>query len=253
MRADSLVPALKHCERMGRRPIEPQTGRSGAGRARLFRKPGARAGGDRRGVGDRGWHARAQSLRDDRRECGHRRGTASSLCFARRRQTRGGPRRLRLRPVRMRFASISAASTGGFTEVLLLRGAARVYAVDVGHSQLHPKIAGDPRVVSLESTDARKLDASLIPEPVDLAGGRCEFHFAETRPACRRGALKPGAALAVLVKPQFEAGRDRVKKGIVRDEAVHRAVCEDMTASSRAWIFRARPGAVPHRGWRRQP
>ncbi|MDF2811480.1 MAG: hemolysin [Microvirga sp.] len=122
------------------------------------------------------------------------------------------------------------ASTGGFTEVLLLRGAAHVYAVDVGHSQLHPKIAADPRVTSLESTDARKLDAALIPQPIDLLVADVSFISLKLVLPAATGLLKPGAALAVLVKPQFEAGRDRVKKGLVRDEAVHRAVCDDMTS-----------------------
>ena len=122
------------------------------------------------------------------------------------------------------------ASTGGFTEVLLLRGAARVYAVDVGHSQLHPKVAADPRVRSLESTDARNLDPGLVPDPIDFLVADVSFISLKLVLPAAVALLKPGAALAVLVKPQFEAGRDRVKKGIVRDEAVHRAVCEDMTA-----------------------
>lgn len=122
------------------------------------------------------------------------------------------------------------ASTGGFTEVLLLRGAKRVYAVDVGHSQLHPRIAADARVTSLESTDARKLDAALIPDPLDLLVADVSFISLKLVLPAAVALLKPGATMAVLVKPQFEAGRERVKKGIVRDEAVHRAVCEDMTA-----------------------
>jgi 23S rRNA (cytidine1920-2'-O)/16S rRNA (cytidine1409-2'-O)-methyltransferase len=121
------------------------------------------------------------------------------------------------------------ASTGGFTEVLLLRGAAHVYAVDVGHSQLHPKIAQDTRVTSLESTDARALSPSVVPDPVDLLVADVSFISLKLVLPAAIGLLKPRASLAVLVKPQFEAGRDRVKKGIVRDEAVHLAVCEDMT------------------------
>jgi 23S rRNA (cytidine1920-2'-O)/16S rRNA (cytidine1409-2'-O)-methyltransferase len=120
------------------------------------------------------------------------------------------------------------ASTGGFTEVLLLRDAAHVYSVDVGHSQLHPKFAADPRVTSLEGTDARKLDRGLIPQPIDLLVADVSFISLKLVLPVAVRLLRPGAALAVLVKPQFEAGRDRVKKGIVRDEAVHRAVCEDM-------------------------
>ncbi|MBF9231866.1 TlyA family RNA methyltransferase [Microvirga alba] len=122
------------------------------------------------------------------------------------------------------------ASTGGFTEVLLLRGASHVYAVDVGHSQLHPKVAEDPRVTSLESTDARTLSPELVSEPADLLVADVSFISLKLVLPAAIALLKPRAALAVLVKPQFEAGRDHVKKGIVRDEAVHRAVCEDMTA-----------------------
>ena len=122
------------------------------------------------------------------------------------------------------------SSTGGFTEVLLLRGAAHVYAVDVGHGQLHPKVAGERRVTSLEGTDARSLSPALVPQPVDLLVSDVSFISLKLVLPPAIAFLKPHAALAVLVKPQFEAGRDHVKKGIVRDEAVHRAVCEDMTA-----------------------
>ncbi len=122
------------------------------------------------------------------------------------------------------------ASTGGFTEVLLMRDAAHVYAVDVGHGQLHPKVADDPRVTNLEGTDARALTPELIPEPADLLVSDVSFISLKLVLPAAVALLKPRAALAVLVKPQFEAGRDRVKKGIVRDEAVHRDVCEDMRA-----------------------
>lgn len=122
------------------------------------------------------------------------------------------------------------ASTGGFTEVLLMRDAAHVYAVDVGHGQLHPKVAGDPRVTNLEGTDARALTSELIPEPADLLVSDVSFISLKLVLPPAIAFLKPRATLAVLVKPQFEAGRDRVKKGIVRDEAVHRDVCEDMKA-----------------------
>jgi 23S rRNA (cytidine1920-2'-O)/16S rRNA (cytidine1409-2'-O)-methyltransferase len=122
------------------------------------------------------------------------------------------------------------ASTGGFTEVLLKRGAGHVYAVDVGHSQMHPTIAVDPRVTNLEGTDARSLTPELIPWPVDLLVSDVSFISLKLVLPPVIPLLKPHAIMAVLVKPQFEAGRDRVKKGIVRDAAVHRAVCEDMTA-----------------------
>jgi 23S rRNA (cytidine1920-2'-O)/16S rRNA (cytidine1409-2'-O)-methyltransferase len=121
------------------------------------------------------------------------------------------------------------ASTGGFTEVLLRRGARRVHAVDVGHGQLHPRIAGDPRVVVQEGTDARALTRSLVPEPIDLLVADVSFISLKLVLPAVLPLLAPAAALAVLVKPQFEAGRAHVKKGIVRDEAVHRAVCDTIS------------------------
>jgi 23S rRNA (cytidine1920-2'-O)/16S rRNA (cytidine1409-2'-O)-methyltransferase len=112
------------------------------------------------------------------------------------------------------------ASTGGFTEVCLARGAARVYAVDVGRDQLHATLRGDPRVVSLEATDARDLDATLVPQAPDLVV--CDVSFiglAKALPAALALA-RPGADLAALVKPQFEVGPKRVGKGgLVTDEA----------------------------------
>jgi 23S rRNA (cytidine1920-2'-O)/16S rRNA (cytidine1409-2'-O)-methyltransferase len=122
------------------------------------------------------------------------------------------------------------ASTGGFTEVLLNRDAAHVYAVDVGHGQLHPTIAGHARVTNLEGTDARALNADLIPQAADLLVSDVSFISLKLVLPSAVALLKRQAELAVLVKPQFEAGRDPVKKGIVRDGAVHRAVCEDMRA-----------------------
>jgi 23S rRNA (cytidine1920-2'-O)/16S rRNA (cytidine1409-2'-O)-methyltransferase len=105
------------------------------------------------------------------------------------------------------------ASTGGFTEVCLIRGAARVYAVDVGRGQLHERLAADPRVVSLETTDARELDRRLIPEPTGLIV--CDVSFiglAKALPAALALA-EPGADLIALVKPQFEVGPGKVGKG----------------------------------------
>lgn len=122
------------------------------------------------------------------------------------------------------------ASTGGFTQVLLGRGAARVYAVDVGRDQFHPTLRADPRVTSLESTDARALSVALVPEPADLLVADVSFISLRLVLPAAAAFLKPACALAVLVKPQFEAGPAHVRKGIVRDEAVHRAVCTDMAA-----------------------
>ncbi len=132
------------------------------------------------------------------------------------------------------------ASTGGFTDVLLSRGAARVYAVDVGHGQLAWKLRQDSRVVVLERTNARTLTAAEIPEPVNLIV--CDASFiglAVVLPAPMALAA-PGALLVALIKPQFEVGRGEVGKGgVVRDPALHQEVC----ARTVSWL-----GGVA--GWR---
>jgi 23S rRNA (cytidine1920-2'-O)/16S rRNA (cytidine1409-2'-O)-methyltransferase len=119
------------------------------------------------------------------------------------------------------------SSTGGFTDVLLRRGAAHVIAVDVGRDQLHPSLRGHPRVTSRESTDVRSLTLDL---PVDLIV--CDASFVSLRvvlpPALSLAA--PRAALVALVKPQFEAGRAALKKGIVRDPEIHAAVCVEIAS-----------------------
>jgi 23S rRNA (cytidine1920-2'-O)/16S rRNA (cytidine1409-2'-O)-methyltransferase len=120
------------------------------------------------------------------------------------------------------------ASTGGFTDVLLAGGAAKVYAVDVGHGQLHPKIAADPRVVSLEDTDARVLTQALVPDPIDLAAADVSFISLKLVLPPVMPLLGASASLIALIKPQFEAGREHVKKGVVREETVHGAVCDDL-------------------------
>ena len=116
------------------------------------------------------------------------------------------------------------ASTGGFTEVCLSRGAARVFAVDVGQGQLHPKVAGDPRVVNLEKTDGRSLDTDLIPETPGLIV--CDASFiglAKVLPAAL-DLTEPGADLIALVKPQFEMeSRAEVGRGGVVKDAEARA------------------------------
>jgi len=117
-----------------------------------------------------------------------------------------------------RVALDVGSSTGGFTEVCLAAGARRVYAVDVGSSQMHASLVGDPRVVLLEGLDARGLTAAEIPEAPQLVV--CDVSFislAKALPAAL-GLAAPGADLVVLVKPQFEAGRDAVGKGgLVKD------------------------------------
>jgi 23S rRNA (cytidine1920-2'-O)/16S rRNA (cytidine1409-2'-O)-methyltransferase len=123
------------------------------------------------------------------------------------------------------------ASTGGFTQVCLSRGAARVYAVDVGRGQLHPTLASDPRVVELSGTDARILDTTLIPTPPDLIVTDVSFiGLAKALPAALALAGE-GAELVALVKPQFEVGRERVGKGgMVKDEAARAQALADVVA-----------------------
>lgn len=118
------------------------------------------------------------------------------------------------------------ASTGGFTDVLLTHGATRVYAVDVGHGQLAWKLRSDPRVVVQERTNARFLDAAGIPEPIGALVCDASFIGLATLLPAPLALCAPGAWAVALIKPQFEAGADAVgKKGVVRDRAVHRAVC----------------------------
>ena len=122
------------------------------------------------------------------------------------------------------------ASTGGFTHVLLERGAERVYAVDVGRGQLHESLRGNAAVVSLEQTDIRNLSLVLLDEPVDLVVIDVSFISLKLVLPSALALAKTPAQLVALIKPQFEAGRVAVKKGIVRDAAVHAAVCSDVSA-----------------------
>jgi 23S rRNA (cytidine1920-2'-O)/16S rRNA (cytidine1409-2'-O)-methyltransferase len=138
----------------------------------------------------------------------------------------------------------AGASTGGFTEVLLKRGARRIYAVDVGTAQLHPRLRGRDDVVSLEQTDIRKLDPSRLAEPPDFATVDVSFISLKLVIPAIGKLLAPHAGLVALIKPQFEAARGHIKKGIVRDAAVHEAVCGDIGAflASLGW---RRGGLVP--------
>ena len=123
------------------------------------------------------------------------------------------------------------SSTGGFTDVLLSRGAARVYAVDSGTNQLAWKLRQDARVVVLEQLSARLLTASHVPEPVDLIVCDASFISLMKVLPVPMDFAKPGARLLALIKPQFEAGREEVGKGgVVRDPAVHARVCCDVAA-----------------------
>lgn len=125
------------------------------------------------------------------------------------------------------------ASTGGFTDVLLARGAARIYAVDVGHGQLAWKLRQDARVVVLERTNARHLSAAQIPEPIDIIVCDASFIGLETVLPTPMSFASTGCRMVALIKPQFEVGPDQVGKGgIVRDPALHEAVCDRI----RAWL-----------------
>ena len=127
------------------------------------------------------------------------------------------------------IAADIGASTGGFCEVLLERGVEKIYAVDVGHDQLHPSLVKNPKLVNLEGVNARNLTGTHIADPLDLVVSDVSFiSLTKALPAaldlCRKGAW-----LLVLVKPQFEAGREHIGKGgIVRDPAIAQKVREDM-------------------------
>ena len=119
------------------------------------------------------------------------------------------------------------ASTGGFTQVLLERGAARVFAVDVGHGQLHAKVASDPRVISLESTNARELSPVVLGEEPQAVVADVSFISLKLALPRALTMAAAGAWLVALVKPQFEAGKENIGKGgIVRDEKVARAALD---------------------------
>lgn len=130
------------------------------------------------------------------------------------------------------------SSTGGFTDVLLTRGAAKVYAIDVGTNQLAWKLRQDPRVIVHEQTNARYLTREIVPDPIDII--TCDASFIALAKVLDTALdlAAPGGRLAALVKPQFEAARDEIGKGgVVRDPAVHARVC----AAAAAW--------VEQRGW----
>ncbi len=123
------------------------------------------------------------------------------------------------------------ASTGGFTDVLLAHGAARVHAVDVGHGQLAWKLRTDPRVVVHEKTNARYLDAAVLPDPIEALVCDASFIGLETLLPAPLALCIPGAWAVALIKPQFEAGPEAVgRKGVVRDSTVHEAVCARISA-----------------------
>ena len=131
------------------------------------------------------------------------------------------------------------SSTGGFTDVLLTNGAAKVYAIDVGTNQLAWKLRSDDRVVVHEQTNARDLTGAIVPEPIDIIVCDASFIGLAKVLDAALDLARPGAMLVALVKPQFEAGRGEVGKGgVVRDPAVHQRVCAEVAV----WI--------ETRGWR---
>lgn len=136
------------------------------------------------------------------------------------------------------------ASTGGFTDVLLQRGAARVVALDVGHGQIDWTLRRDPRVVVIDGFNARYLTPADLPGPMDLVTIDVSFislrHILPVVPPL----LRPGADVIALLKPQFEAGRGEVRKGVVRDEAVHARVIAEVTAAA-AEVGLTRTGLAP--------
>jgi 23S rRNA (cytidine1920-2'-O)/16S rRNA (cytidine1409-2'-O)-methyltransferase len=136
------------------------------------------------------------------------------------------------------------ASTGGFTEVLRARGAGRVYAVDVGRDQLHARLRDDPMIVSLQGVDIRALDPAVFAAPPDFVVVDASFISLKLVLPALDPLLRRPAQLVALIKPQFEAGRKHLKKGIVRDPAIHAAVCDDIAAvaASHGWAV---AGVIP--------
>jgi 23S rRNA (cytidine1920-2'-O)/16S rRNA (cytidine1409-2'-O)-methyltransferase len=130
------------------------------------------------------------------------------------------------------------SSTGGFTDVLLTRGARQVYAIDVGTNQLAWKLRSDERVIVHEQTNARALTREIVPEPVDVVVCDASFIALAKVLDAALDLAAPGAMLVALVKPQFEAGRGEVGKGgVVRDPAIHRRVCDEAAVwvASKGW------------------
>ncbi len=137
-----------------------------------------------------------------------------------------------------RIAADLGASTGGFTDCLVQRGATRVYAIDVGYGQLAWRLRQDDRVTVLERTNARHLTAESLPEPVDLVVGDLSFISLEKVLPAITAIASPGADVVVLVKPQFEVGRAKLGRGgVVRDEGVRREALEDIKSAARLGGF----------------
>lgn len=137
-----------------------------------------------------------------------------------------------------RIVADFGASTGGFTDCLLQRGARRVYAIDVGYGQLHNKLRQDRRVVVMERTNARHLDASDLPEAVGLVVVDASFIGLEKLLPSAHRLLRPSGDVLALVKPQFQVGQDKVGKGgVVRDEALRREAIDAVVREARRLGF----------------
>ena len=136
-------------------------------------------------------------------------------------------------PVASREALDIGASTGGFTDVLLQRGASRVVALDVGHGQLDWTLRNDPRVVVIEEFNARNLSRGDLPAAADVVVIDVSFISLRHILPVISALLTPDADVVALVKPQFEAGRSEVRKGIIRDPAIHARVLDEVTAAAR--------------------
>lgn len=152
------------------------------------------------------------------------------------------------------------ASTGGFTDCMLQNGAAKVYAVDVGYGQFAWKLRSDPRVVCMERTNARYLTHEQVPDELDFASVDVSFISLNLILPPLRGLMKPAGQAVCLIKPQFEAGKDKVgKKGVVRDREVHREVLEHFLDHAAAADFSVRgltyspirgpEGNIEYLGW----
>ncbi len=188
--------------------------------------------------------AGTQGLRRDLVHRRHRRRTRAPLRVAWRRKACSRTRSIFRSTSRGRVCLDVGASTGGFAEVLLTRGARRVYAVDVGSGQLHHRLHGRDDILSLEQTDIRTLDPDRLPEQPDLATIDVSFISLKLVLPAVGKLLAPRAQILALIKPQFEADRRHGKKGIIRDEAVHKMICEDIGAFTASLGWRV-GGVVP--------
>ena len=139
------------------------------------------------------------------------------------------------------YAVDMGASTGGFTDCMLMNGALKVYALDVGYGQLDYKLRVDPRVINMEKTNIRYLDTTLIEEPIDFISIDVSFISLRHMFPVASEILKDAGAVMCLIKPQFEAGREQVgKKGIVRDSKIHVEVIENVIS------YASDNGLYPH-------